>query len=145
MKAQAIIFQFVLFATTAFIIFLAIGNVFSTYSINFQRRMYELRIENFLNYLSSIMTEAVVSANKPKNFYSNFYFSNITFSSELEAFLDKNGIRVTFLPLTKSKISSINNLNYSISEMVGYFSFSQKQGFIKYNRTSNKLELIGVS
>ena len=144
MKGQSLIFQFILFLTIAFFIFIGFGNVFSIYSTNFEKQSFDSRLQNSVEFISSLATQFVESANSADYIEYRLRFSNVSKQREIEIYMDNNGIRGNFIPLQKIVTSYMNNLNYSVSQIVGYIYFGYSYGILKYNQTSNKLELIGI-
>ncbi len=145
MKGQSLIMQFVLFFTVGFSIFLGLSNLFSFYFERTKKNIVQLNRENIAEYISSIATIETIASNKHDFIRYRFNLRNTTTEYFFETELSKDGLKVISTPDFNEYKTSINNLNYTINELVGFFPSAIKHGQLVYDKRLNKLFLSEVT
>jgi len=137
MKAQSLVFQFLLFFTIGFLVFLLVGNTFKTQLETFRERIVRNSLRVSGDYIAASIIYMFESCKECDEVRMSINIPNKTAGYPM-LFNFNNNIRVE-VPTGEKYETSINNLNYSLTILGS--GVSTREIVLTYNKNNNKIEV----
>lgn len=137
MKAQSQIIQFVLFFMIGLALFILLSNFYKSHADSLKERLAEKFRSFFTTYFSSYSIMLVDSCKYCEEINLTFKIANTTAGYYYEFYLANDGLTVKTQPYGKQLVSSLHNLNSSLT--LSGFSYSAKPLSLFFIRSQNKL------
>ena len=113
------ILQFLIFFLVGLGIFLSVGTFFRAQMDIYAEDISGANKNTIAGFVGAHMVSQFAECKKCDNVVSTFKIQNTTANFDIEILLNGSGVSVITHPGEKGVISSLHNLNYSISELSG--------------------------
>jgi hypothetical protein len=138
MKGQYLVIQFLLFFLIGLSVFLSIGNLFRYYADVFGANVANSYRKLLNSYISSAIIYEFANCKQCDVINSTFRIKNETAEYFYEIYYTSLGLNVISQPGGRNYLSSVHNLNYTLSP-TGSYAVSIKPINLIIDKTKNKL------